>query len=252
MSGKRKKPNREVLGAPDITHSDDRAAYIDLRLVVLWFNEMFDRVASDDQKAAYEACDALMTLLIHGVDALVGFALGHKDSSTRRWALKVLAAIANEAEICETDEVYRQEKAELGKLFRADLWFPRKPLYQAIHRELWLCWFYRRELIWPMRQRYLPNLSVKPPKEYLPLMKLPKLSLKSWRKWKDPLWRLVKKNNPDLLEKLRELAKRSETEWSYSDGVSKQQTKNRTLYWKDFETQFRNHLKAIARQWGIS
>jgi hypothetical protein len=106
------------------------------RLVVLWFNEMFNRVASDDQKAAYEACDALMILLIHGVDALVGLALGHKDSSTRQWALKVLAAIANEAQICETNEVYRQEKAELGKSFRKDKWFPKSPLSQAIHREL--------------------------------------------------------------------------------------------------------------------
>jgi hypothetical protein len=123
---------------PDITHPDNHAAYVEqCRFVLFWFDQMFKRVASHNAKSALEARDALQTLLIHGVYELLGLVRGDKDSSAAQWAAKLLAAVAHEAELCETNEVYRQEKATLGKLFRTDVWFPKSPLYQAIHRELW-------------------------------------------------------------------------------------------------------------------
>ena len=65
--------------------------------------------------------------------------------------------------------------------------------------------------------------------------------------WWKFLWPLIRKNNPDLLEKLRAGAKRKEVLWAYSDGMSKSQVKEKKLFWGAFQTQFRNHLKALAR-----
>ena len=211
---------------------------------------MFERVARHDAKSVGVARDALETLFICGVDELLAIALD-KYSLANAWAAKLLALIGKwiehfDEKICEASEVYRQEKSELAKLIHRKVWLAKgaqSPLYRAIKRELWHCLSYRGELISP---RYQPDF---PKKEYLPFLKLPKLSPESWREWDEPLWELVQKHNLDLLDELRGSANRSEESWTYKDGLSKREVKPRRLYWNAFQGQFRKHLKAIAQRW---
>jgi hypothetical protein len=221
-----------------IAHPHDPQGYVDqCGFVISWFKEMFKRVESGNRKSTQEA----------------RVALGNKNSSAQ-WAWRLLAHIDVWIEKYrkKLGGAYEAHRRKLSTVFRNDVWEPASPLYQALHRELWLCQFYRREIPRPKAQRYLPKLGLRPPKEYLALMKLPPLSVKSWPEWEKPLWRLVKENNPDLLENLRASAPRKEASWSFPDGKSRMKLKSRRLYWKDFQKQFRNHLKAIARQYGIS
>jgi hypothetical protein len=84
------------------------------------------------------------------------------------------------------------------------------------------------------------------PREYWAVVKLPEFSVKSEPRWWGFLWPLIRKNNPGLLEKLRRDAKRGEEVWIFTDGQSRKQVRARKLYWKDFQRQFRLHLKALA------
>jgi hypothetical protein len=226
-------------------------AALDVREVALWFREMLERAGGGDGQAAFEARGILERMLVQGCMELEPVALGVEDSEAKAWAGRVLARIgalleADREKLRKRNAAYLEERAQLGKLLRNDRWFPKNPLYQALHRELWRCEFYRGELIWPRAQHYLPQLKAPMPEEYRPFMALPPLTLKSRKEWDKHLWPLVKKNNPDLLEKLRCNAKRKEIVWTYSDGSSKQQLKSRKLFWTHVRTQFRNHLKSIA------
>jgi len=158
---------------------------------------------SDDKKAAPEARYALQTLFLMGVVRLTALALDNQLNAAK-WAGKALANIEGYSatlseKLCKANDAYRQEKRTLAKLFRNDVWFPTDPLYRALHHELWYCDFYRGELVWPNAQQYLPKLPPAIPNEYLPIMKLPKLCEKTWRRWAKELWSLVKKKNPQLL-----------------------------------------------------
>jgi len=105
-----------------IAHPGDQQGYVDqCGFVISWFNEMFKRAASDDATSAREARDALQTLIIHGVYELLGLALSDKGRSAGRWAAKLLAAIINEAELCETNEVYRPRKDHRGVVLISDV-----------------------------------------------------------------------------------------------------------------------------------
>jgi len=117
---------------------------------------------------------------------------------------------------------------------RNDVWFPTDPLYRALHRELWHCWRYRGELLWPNAQQYLPEIPAAIPNEYLPLTELPKLSKKSGQKWERKLWPLVRKNNPQLLAEIARHRgyKRVESRWS------------------KYHKEFRQHLYTIAKAHG--
>jgi len=195
--------------------------------------------------------------LLHGVSELLGIAL-NKENADKAWAGRFLAMIAvwiekYDAKLCEVNEAYRQEKMELGKGFRRDVWFEPGPLYMALLRELWRCWYYRRELINPTAQRYLPNITGKAPKDYLPCLKWPKLSVKlspkSWAKWERFLWELLKKHNPGLLDELRRNSDRKEL---VKDEKGNWNTETRLLYWNAFHGQFQKHLRAMVKQWGCN
>lgn len=213
-----------------IAHPNDPQRYVDqCGFVICWYQEMFKRVAGDDKKAAPEARDALQTLLVCGVDELWALALDNHNRASR-WAGRLLANVgfnfkergkkkkteAIEDRLYRTNETYRQAKTTLGKLFRNDVWFPTDPLYRALHHELWYCSFYRGELVWPKAQQYLPKLPAALPNEYLPIMKLPKLSERTWRQWAKELWVLVKKKNPQLLVEIQRHRRyqRVESRWS--------------------------------------
>jgi hypothetical protein len=183
-----------------------------------------------------------------GVKRLLALALNKEDPASKL-AGKVLAYVealiaADGEKLSKANEGYQQERTELGKLLRNDLWFPRGPLYQALHRELWHCWFYRGELHCPLVQ---PKWGAE---EYRWFINLPPLSPKSLPDWEPKLWLLLKQHNPGLLEELRHDSSRQESVWTYSDGSSQQQVKSRRLFWKDFRPQFRNHLTAVAERQG--
>jgi hypothetical protein len=154
---------RHVLDAPapDIAGPDDPAWYVEqCGFVICWFKEMFERVGSDDKKLAGGARVALRNLLFSGVTKLTVPALDNNNSSAQ-WARSVLADIdvwidKYREKFGEAYEAYRRK---LSTEFRNDVWEPESPLYQALHRELWLCWFYRREIPWPKAQRYFPKIQ---------------------------------------------------------------------------------------------
>ena len=165
-------------------------------------------------------------MLILSLNELLALARD-RESPANAWAGRLLAYVeamiaADREQLLEANEAYQRERPQLGKLLRRDVWFPESPLYQALHRELWHCWYYRGELAWPLVQ---PKWEAK---EYQPFMKLPPLSLSSWRKWDKQLWPLVKKHNPQLRAELQRGYKRVETRWS------------------KYHEEFRQHLRTIA------
>jgi hypothetical protein len=251
---KQKSGDSVGVGAPEIADPNaDPALYVEqCGFVITWVNEMFRRVESGDERLAGEARYALGWLLERGCRELEKLALPDRESEVKAWAGRTLAYIgalmeSDREKLCKANKAYRQERTELGKLLRNDLWFPRNPLYQALHRELCLCEVYRGETPWAKAQRYLPEIQPNVvPAEYDSIMKLPPLSPKSLPDWEPELWLLVMRHNPGLLEELRRNSSRQEIVWTYSDGSSKQQVKSRKLFWKDFRPQFRNHLKAVA------
>ena len=151
-------------------------------------------------------------LLILGIKRLVVLALNTKEPASRL-AGKILAHVdaliaADREKLCEANEAYRLERPKLGKALRNDVWFPKSPLYMALHRELWHCRFYRGEHQDPL---------VKPKwgaEEYECIMKLPPLSPESLTRWEKELWKLVKKHNPNLPAELQRRYKRVEPRWS--------------------------------------
>ena len=214
----------------EIAHPDDLQGYVDqCGFVITWFREMFERVESTDEKAASAARVALMDLLFLSVKQLTALGLDNKNSSAR-WAWRLLAGIevGIDKRRKKFGKGYEDLRRELSVVFRNDVWEPASPLYQALHRELWLCRFYRREIPFPKAQRYLPELKVPRPEEYRPLMKLPPLSLESWEDWEKHLWPLVKQHNPGLRALLQKRYKRAEFRWS------------------KYRKEFRHHLRTIA------
>ena len=217
--------------ALEIARPDHREAYAEQCLFVIhWFKEMFQWVGSDDTTLARGGRTALWELFINGVNHLMAIAVG--NSPAKDWAAKLLAnlSVLMDEEIYNANEAYRQEKSKLGKIFRHDVWFPKNPLYQALHREIWFCQIYRKELSWPVALSYYPKVNVPTtmPAEYRSILELPPLSLKSWRKWDPKLWWLVKRNNPQLLSELQQRYKRVESRWS------------------KYRKEFRQHLETIA------
>jgi hypothetical protein len=222
--------------APEIAHpEDDPALYVaHCRFVNFFFKEMFERVGSANSESAREARAALMALLFLGVTELTAQALDNNTGSAQ-WAWRLLANLdvwieKNREKFGKAYEEYRRE---LSTVFRNDVWEPESPFYKALHKELWLCQFYRGEIPWPKYQQYLRNIERSVvPAEYESIMKLPPLSLKSWKQWDKELWPLFKKNNPQLPFELQKRYNRVESRWS------------------KYHKEFRQHLYTIAKAYG--
>jgi hypothetical protein len=183
-------------------------------------------------------------LVILGVNRLLALALNAHDPASKaagKIVALVEALIAADCEkLCEANEVYKRERQWLGKSLRNDVWFPRSPLYQALHGELWHCWYYRGELQDPLLE---PKWGSE---EYEALMKLPPLSVETLKEWELELWKLLKKHNPDVLVELRQKADRKQVVAVHSDGVTRHVVKPRSLTWKQLRAQFHRHLERIA------
>lgn len=200
-----------------------------------------------NEKGASEI--SLETFFINGVFDLLASALD-KYSPTRDRAGELLAFVdaviaENRKKLCQENEAYRQQREKFGKPLRSPVWFPGSPFYQALHDELQHSFFYRKELQEPLIQ---PKWG---PGEYRAFIKLPRLSLKSFLRWEKELWKLIKKHHPDLLLKLRQKADRKQVVPVHiGHGVTKHILKPLNLTWKLLRSQFRRHLKSIARHCG--
>lgn len=255
---------RRVLDSPtpEIAHPEDPAMYIEQwRFVLSWFREMFKRTGSGDKKSALGARNALRTLWLYGLGELTMLALDNKRKA-EKWAGRLLAITEYWTEsdhemLCKANEAYRQEQSELRKIKfqRSDVWFPTSkaaPLYKAIHREHWHIMFYRGELVLPKAQLHvqgLPSARRPVPEQYQPFMKLRPLSPKTLPEWEPKIWALVTKKYPDVFEHLRASARRNRKQ----GGDGKIKWKGIESYIptiKEFRSQFRNHLRAIARRSG--
>jgi hypothetical protein len=119
---------------------------------------------------------------------LEGLALSDGDDVGRWWAGRVLAYVgalveADHERLWKRNEAYRWQRMELGRMLRGDVWFPGNPLYQALHRELWLCEFYRGEVALPFGERDKAEKWGSVPGEYESVLELAPLSAKSWKDW---------------------------------------------------------------------
>jgi hypothetical protein len=201
----------------EFAHPDDRQWWVDqCGFVIAWFREMFGRVRGGDEKAAGCARVALGRLPFLGVKKLTAVALDSNNRSAQ-WAREVLCEI--EVWISKYrgrfGKGYEKERRKLSVVMRNDLWEPKSPLYKALHRELWLCEYYRGEIAFPSAQRYMAG--VRPdvvPEEYRPVLSLPPLTCKTLSKWEPKLWELVRQHNPRLLCLLEKRYKRVEVRWS--------------------------------------
>lgn len=215
----------------EIAHPDDAQWYVDqCGLVISWFRELFERVRGGDERSAGEARFAMGNLLFAGVKKLTALALDEGNRSAQ-WARSVLVGI--DVWIDKHREKfgkgYEEERRGLSVVQRNDLWLPDNPLHQALHREVWLTQFYRREIAWPEAQRYLPEIELGVvPEEYRPFMVLAPLTKESLSEWEPGLWQLVKGHNPGLRSVLAKRYKRVEGHWS------------------KYRKEFRRHLQRIV------
>ena len=155
----------------------------------------------------------LQELLLKGVvPALLRLALVEKDSTAKQWAGMMLASIAvglkkYDKKLGEANAAYLQEKEkilrekQLGQVIVSP-----KPIMETVQRELTKAEERRRTLrllkeVFGKTWKQSENLQGL--KDYLPFIKLPDFPKCLGRWWRE-LWPLIKKNNPDLLEKLRE------------------------------------------------
>jgi hypothetical protein len=212
-----------------------------------------------DRVAGQRAAQALSVLVYRCINPLIGIGSAKQVTGGQLLAgeslMRVRVVIEKHNErLRRVNSAYRETEAKIRKLkLRRDIVADPGVIGQIVQKELATAERYRDELLFYRRLRLLAKnrkslIRTRISSEYWPAMKLPEFSVKSEPQWWEFLWPLLKKNNPDLLEKLRGDAKRKEVVWTHLDGSSNRQVKSRKLFWKDFQKQFRNHLKALAGQ----
>jgi hypothetical protein len=227
-------------------------------------------VAGDDEKAiraaegghkqsAYIVAEArgtraeLEQLLLKGVvPALMRLALEEKESAAKAWAGEMLGSIFGslwkyDKKLCALNAAFKQQKEKiLGEKQFVQVVVSPKPIMETVRRELKKAEDYRRRLLLLKRAcgRTWKRSADEAMGDYLPLVELPELSKQSKARWWKELWPLIKKNNPDLLAKLRSRSDRAERVIP-KDKTSG--TKKINPRWKDYRNQFRNAFYTIVR-----
>lgn len=256
MSKKRRRNRRENVGAqPEIAHPDNKRAYEhQLAFIYAWFFEVHDRAAAgnkeaaDIMRAARSARDELQALFRSHVSQLLRLALRKDDSQAKQWAGMILASIGvsvwkHDKKLREVNRAYENEAKKIGKLLRTDVLFP-KPIGAAVKRELTMAERYRERLMrfkavygeeWRAGvARYNRESRHKVPEAYWPSAELPDFSQESEPEWWKLLWPLIKKNNPKLLQDLR-------------DGRIPTRGILRHPRWASYRNEFRNALRTLAQ-----
>jgi hypothetical protein len=178
-----------------------------------------------------------------------GFAFIEGQGEARAWAGKVLGSIVAsigkwDTKLCETNAGYLSEKKKIkAEKQLAQVVVSPKAIMATVLRELqkalerrrtlrWIAEGYREELKDPgvtLRQFVPPDYW-----DYLPTFGLPEPSLEFFAQWEKFLWPVFKKNNPDLLEKLR-------------SGKIPTRGIHRDRGWKPYHKEFKSALRTVLR-----
>jgi hypothetical protein len=271
VSKKREKDVKQLVGAPEIAHSDDGERWeLQTAFVTAWVLEMWERVGGADKKIAHETRAELQTFFLNNLGQMLRLALADRQSNAKRWACRVLADIFVSigkhvgkirikkpyGKLMET-KAFLDQKKFIGKV-RTNVLFPGMIRAIAQH-ELKRAGQFRKRLLF-LKDRCISehqqkakygNVSInaaekkgipltwkqaakkqKIPQEYWPAMDSPEFSVKSEPQWWKFLWPLIQKNSDH--QQLLELAERK-----YRAA--------RTRCFADFEKTTRDHLKALAR-----
>ena len=186
----------------------------------------------------------LQTLLLNGVvPKLLRLALNKKNTAAKHWAGMMLASIGcsvwkHDKKLCEVNVAYREEKKKIiseKQLLR--VLFPG-PIMKIVQRELVNAKECQRTLrrlkkMYDDRE-FRKSAERQEIEDYLGLVNLPDFSERSEPDWWKELWRLIKKNNPDLLEQLRS--------GKFPTRGIRYQSR-----WSSYRTEFRNCLGTLAR-----
>ncbi len=241
MRSKRKRLNRNVDGAPEIAGPDKRqgafvrALLLDaprtardelkalfnellpyekqLAFVYAWFFEMWQVLECDDGEAAKEARVELQSLFGTHERQLLRLALSKQENKTKQWAGQMLAnsfssVLKHDKKLSETNNAYLAEKKKFSREKQlVQVLFP-KPISEVVQRELKTAERYRRKLMLlktAFRKRWKKAARRQNiPEEYFVTVEWREFSQKSKAQWRELLWLLIKKNNPDLLQDLRD------------------------------------------------
>ena len=231
-----------------------------LALIYAWFFTMWrvlerndGKAARNDGKAAKEARGELQSLFFTHVQQVLRLALAEKENETKQWAGMMLGNIVSsiwkhDEKLSETNKAYVAEKKKIrNEKQLVQVLFP-KPISEVVQWELGTAERYRKRLRllkaafgkeWKQAAR-----RQKISEAYFPTVALKEFSLKQETRWWKFLWPLIKKNNSDLLPKLRGRSNRAER----VDPVDKKSgTRKIKPSWKHYRNEFRNALHTLAR-----
>jgi hypothetical protein len=232
-------------GAPEIAHPSNREAYeYQLSLITAWFFEMWERIGSDDEKAAHEARVELQTLFLNFLGQLLRLAYAKKGSATNKWAGATLASVGvsigkHDLKLVKANAAYREEKEKLagkkkrgekqpGKKSLASVFFP-KWIGQIVQRELKETERYQKHLLL-LKTAYGKKWKKAAKRESIPeayyaTVHLPELRKKKFqdntkaqvylektkKRWWKFLWPLISKKIKAKLPKVKQSYKHSGT-----------------------------------------
>jgi hypothetical protein len=224
--------------------------------------EVLERIKAGDIEVARTERNALDGLGFEFITTLLGvaraeevktwfgFAFKPGQRGVKEWAGRLLASIGCsigkwDTKLCDTNAAYLSEKKKIeAEKQLAQVVVSPKPIMATVLRELQKALEQRRTLRW-IAQEYREEWSQRTREErrqyvpedywdYLPTLELPDPSLESFGRWEKFLWSVFKKNNPDLLEKLRSGALSSRG--IYREGG-----------WKPYRKEFQSALRTVLR-----
>ena len=273
MSDKRKEPDREIHGAPDITPPDDGEKW---ELQTAFFTasvfEMLERVEGRGKKAARKARAQLETFLLNSLGQSLRVAQDDKDSAAREWACKLLAdvfvSIGKDVGKVRIEKPYgklmeikafRDEKKRIGKV-RTDMLFPGM-VRAVVQSELKKAGRFRKRLLLlkagciterVQKIRY-GNVSIKTAvKQQIPLTwqqtakyKRPRIPKQYWPAMDLPEFSV--KSEPQWWEFLWPLIQKNSDHQQLLELAERKYRAFRARCFADFAKTARDHLKALAR-----
>ncbi|HEU5247017.1 MAG TPA: hypothetical protein VFU09_08005 [Candidatus Udaeobacter sp.] len=219
-----------------------------LCFIYAWFFKMWERMASDGE-AGREARAELQTLFGTHVGQLLRLALEKKEGKTKQCAGTMLANMASSVgkhnkKLSETNSAYLTETKKIhNEKQLVQVLFP-KPISEAVQQELKTAERYRKRLLllkaafgkeWKEAAR---REGI--PEAYWVFAELANLSEKSELQWWKSLWPLIKKNKPDLLQKLQERSNRAKR------SIPGEPPTKINHPWSKYANEFHNVLRTIA------
>jgi hypothetical protein len=189
------------------------------------FAKLLARLQGIDVIAASDAREAMQWLLfafiwrllelakVEPVKTWFGLTFIKGQEEAKDWAGKILASIGasigkRDKSLSKTNAAYLSEKDKINSAKQlVQVIGSPKPFMKRVQHELKQAENHRKTLLqlkgirgedWMDLAKFLEI-----PEDYFPFVELPEPSLRSESQWRECLWPVFKKNNPDLLQKLR-------------------------------------------------